>query len=207
VSWKHTGAVAPSSRRLARAIVRPFATRPRDAATRGPGTGAFTREIARHLGPEDHLDVYDINPEFLAYIERRLGDDPAFVEARSRIHLHELDARRLPAEGRYAFLVSGLPHNHFPPGMVREFLDAYLATVAPGGGISFFEYLGVRGARRLARLGGEDARGVDRLLRSVFREIQEREEIVLGNVPPAIVHHLRRPRAVAGPEPRATGVV
>lgn len=211
--WHHTGAVAPSSRSLARAIVRPFASRPDRAAACvaevGPGTGSFTREIARGMGPGDRLDVYDVNETFLEFLDARIRAEADFAAARGRIHLHHLDARHLPAEARYGYLVSGLPFNNFPPDVVRAILDAYLRAVSPGGTISFFEYALARQARRLLPGAGGASHAVDRLIRETLRCYQDRQEVVVANVPPAIVHHLRRPLDVGGAatEPAAPGGV
>src|SRR6185312_11129733 len=57
-----TGAILPSSRFLARALVRPMRgpRPPWRILEVGPGTGSVTREIARRMLPGDRLDAVEI---------------------------------------------------------------------------------------------------------------------------------------------------
>ena len=75
-----TGAIAPSSRRLARAMTRHIAG-PRGPARIlevGPGTGAVTRRILRLLRTEDRLDLVELNESFADLLRQRFQSDPAF---------------------------------------------------------------------------------------------------------------------------------
>jgi len=61
------GAVAPSSRRLARALVAPMRQVPGTRiAELGPGTGIVTREIAASLSPVARALAIDLDPVFVA---------------------------------------------------------------------------------------------------------------------------------------------
>src|SRR5437870_2641258 len=64
--FQTTGAVAPSSRFLARALAKPFEqhARPCRVLEIGPGTGAVTRRIVRLLKPDDRLDLVELNENF-----------------------------------------------------------------------------------------------------------------------------------------------
>src|SRR5581483_5471549 len=62
-----TGAILPSSRFLARALVRPLRS-PRPACRIlevGPGTGSVTREIVWRMQSGDRLDAVEINGRFV----------------------------------------------------------------------------------------------------------------------------------------------
>ena len=61
-----TGAILPSSRFLARAMTFDLKgpRRPARILEVGPGTGAVTREIVRHLQDDDRFDAVEINPSF-----------------------------------------------------------------------------------------------------------------------------------------------
>src|SRR5205085_1937778 len=70
--FRTTGAILPSSRFLARALVYQL-RQPRPAARIlevGPGTGSVTRAIARHMLPDDRLDAVEINERFVNHLER-----------------------------------------------------------------------------------------------------------------------------------------
>ncbi len=197
--WHHTGAVAPSSKALARAITQPFAARDRTRPVRiaevGPGTGAFTKAVAKAMAEKDRFDIFDINPSFLSHVERLIERHKAFENVRDRIHLHEMDARELESDTGYDFMISGLPFNNFTPDVVRSIIDAYFASTRSGGTISFFEYIGARRAKKL--LSKKKTRGalhgIDQLLKDYLANYQEKLSVVLVNIPPAIVHHLRKP--------------
>lgn len=179
-------------------MVSPFSSRERGAAAHvaevGPGTGAFTREIARQMDEGDTLDVYDINEAFLDYTGRLVKMHEDFARVRERVRLHRMDARELDHEAAFDFLVSGLPFNNFGPAIVRDILEAYGRSTRPGGVISFFEYVGARRARKLLarRTRRQEIEGLDGVLRAHIDRYQERSSLVLANIPPALVHHLRR---------------
>src|SRR5215472_6456774 len=82
-----TGAILPSSRFLARALVRPLRS-PRSACRIlevGPGTGSVTCEIARRLLAGDRLDAVEINAHFVDLLERRLRQERVFLRCRDQV--------------------------------------------------------------------------------------------------------------------------
>src|SRR5690348_14937458 len=90
--FETTGAVAPSSRFLARALSRPLRAC-RERAVRvlevGPGTGAVTREIVRHIKPGDTLDLVEINENFADLLRKRFETDASYsaIADRSAVHV------------------------------------------------------------------------------------------------------------------------
>ena len=126
---KQIGALAPSSRGLARAIARQL-----DPACSGsflevgPGTGVITKAILeRGIAPE-RLTVIEYDAEFAAAIAARFhgvnvihGD--AFDLART------LGARH--AE-RFAGIVSGLPLLNFPVSRRHSYIEALCQRLLPG---------------------------------------------------------------------------
>ena len=87
--FEATGAVAPSSRFLARAIAKPFEQRegPARVLEVGPGTGAVTRRIVQLLKADDRLDLVELNGKFVEILERKFRDDPLFQAAADRRHM------------------------------------------------------------------------------------------------------------------------
>src|ERR1700682_476632 len=74
-----TASMFPSSRYLANALTRPIDFRhARTVVELGPGTGAVTKEILKHLRPDGKLFAIDINPIFIAHL-RATCDDPRLV--------------------------------------------------------------------------------------------------------------------------------
>ena len=95
--------------------------------------------------------------------------------------------------GVYDYIISGLPLNNFSAELVREILRSFKRLLKPGGTLSYFEYAYVRQMktpfcrrserRRLSQVG--------RIVGKHIERFQVRQQRVLFNVPPAIVHHLR----------------
>lgn len=198
--FRYTGAVLPSSRFLARALVSEV-RKPRGPARIlevGPGTGSVTAALVKHMLPWDRLDAVEINSHFIHVLQRRLDNE--WRARRDRIELIHSPVEELPGEGVYDYIISGLPFNNFPVGLVRTIFQAYSRLLKPGGTLSYFEYVlarefqhafvSRRERRRLYRIG--------RFVDGYVNAYQIRWQPVLVNVPPAIVRHLRlRPRAAA----------
>jgi phospholipid N-methyltransferase len=193
--FHHTGAILPSSRFLGRAMTRQLRG-PRPACRIlevGPGTGPITREIARWLVPGDRLEAVEINPQFVALLRRRVERDKVLAAHREAITIIEAPVEKLPGEGVYDFIISGLPLNNFSIPQIRAVFIAFRRLLKPDGLLTYFEYPFVRRLkvpfvnrserRRLSRVGWVVGRYI--------RNYQVRRERVLLNVPPAIVRHLR----------------
>ena len=99
----------------------------------------------------------------------------------------------LPRETQYDVIVSGLPLNNFSAETVRRILSALAALLAPGGTLSFFEYIAVRRVKMAIgrRQQRERLRGVDRELADLLGGNEIRRDWIWPNVPPAWVHHVR----------------
>lgn len=192
--FRSTGALLPSSRFLARALVSEL-RRPRSPAKIlevGPGTGSVTKEIIRHLLPNDSLDAVEINGYFLTRLRQRFEEEPIFRRCRDQVHLIHGAVEGLPGEGAYDFIVSGLPFNNFPVEQVRRIFQVFNRLLKPGGILTYYEYVFIRQLktpfanrrerRRLFRVG--------RVVNNYIRNYQVRRERIFINVPPATVRHL-----------------
>ncbi|GAA2681566.1 methyltransferase domain-containing protein [Nonomuraea recticatena] len=180
-----TGAIAPSGRRLCRALSRhvlSLDTGPRAILEVGPGTGAVTRYIAARLGPRDRLDLVEANPRLAARLERTIEEEPALT-GRTRLWVRPVQEQAL---ADYDAIVCGLPFANFDADTVRSIFDQLLGALKPGGRLSFFGYAWT-GAVELLAPSRAETRGV---LRDIVRRHQIGRELVTWNVPPAWVHHL-----------------
>jgi phospholipid N-methyltransferase len=191
---RSTGAVLPSSRFLGAALVSEL-RKPRSPARIlevGPGTGAVTRQIVRHLIAGDRLDVVEINAEFVALLERSFNEEWAFQFCRDQLHIIHRGIEEVEGHDVYDMIISALPLNSFPPQQVREIFKAYTRLLKPGGTLSYYEYVWIRQLttpfvnhserRRLGEVGDVVSRYI--------RSYQVRSQQVLINVPPAVVRHL-----------------
>ena len=194
--FKQTGAVAPSSRSLGRAMTSEMIQLynwPAAVLEVGGGTGCITEVIARGMNAGDHLDVFEIDPEFSRLLCRRVKDDPPFQHIRSSVRILNQGIERIERQARYDFIISCLPFTNFQPDMVREILEIYRTILNPGGVASFFEYILLREAGQLLRGAAERRRvaEVGRVVGEYVGRYGYRRNVVIFNIPPAMVHHLR----------------
>ncbi len=124
-----TGAIAPSSRQLALAMVE--ALRPMQSGhvlvELGAGTGSFTR-ILRHTLPENPVVACEFNQVFARLLRRRHPDVEVIEGCASEI---AVQLGRLSVErDRIAGIISGLPLLSLPEHKVRDILLA-IAEVLP----------------------------------------------------------------------------
>jgi len=180
---------------LCRALARFTAgtNQPRRLLEVGPGTGVVTDAILRRLGPSDTLDLVELNDRFVAALRQRLADDEAWRPWAGQVRIHHMPVEQLAVDEPYDAMVSGLPLNNFPVAVVESILAHLERLAAPGGTLSFFEYVAVRKIKALAA-GREERRrlaGVEAALAAASRGREFDRDCVLANVPPAWVHHLR----------------
>jgi phospholipid N-methyltransferase len=191
-----TGAVLPSGRFLGHALSR-FVRHEHAGARRilevGPGTGSVTRLIARAMGPDDRLDLVELNESFVRCLEDRLQTDEAFRPLAGRARVLHCSVQGLHADGAYDLIISGLPLNNFSVPEVEQVLVALTGLLKPGGTLSFFEYIAIRRMRALLSGPADRARlrGIGEALESLLREHEVRRDWIWPNVPPAWVHHVR----------------
>ena len=191
-----TGAILPSGRYLAGALarfVREKSLPPRRILEVGPGTGAVTRHIIAGMGSADCLDLVELNQTFVEQLEQRFRTEAAFRAVANCSRVLHCPVEDLPRSERYHVIVSGLPLNNFAATDVERILAALRDLLAPGGTLSFFEYIAVRPLRTLVsgRAERDRLRGIGKALGNLLGDREIRRDAVWLNVPPAWVHHVR----------------
>jgi phospholipid N-methyltransferase len=193
-----TGSILPSSRNLARAMVWPFRRRhsPARVLEVGAGTGAVTAEILRHMEPGDHLDIVEINSQFVDVLRRRFATEPLFQAHSPQTRVIHAPLQDVVGDGVYDFMISGLPLNNFPISQVRDIFHAYQRLLKRGGTLSYFEYLAIRGLKSAFVSPSERRRlrVLTRFLQRRIRAWQIHEQWIFMNVPPAVARHFCFPR-------------
>lgn len=194
--FETTGAVAPSGRFLAARLAHPISRRegPVRVLEIGPGTGAVTRKIVKHLKPGDRFDLVELNDNFVTMLRRLFAEDAEFQPAAEFSEVHHLPLQEFETQEPYDYVISGLPLNNFPAALVEEIFESYWRLLAPEGTLSYFEYAYVRPLRRLVSSAGEKNRlnDLDRILGNQLQQHGIARDWVFVNLPPAWVQHLRR---------------
>ena len=161
----------------------------------GPGTGAVTRTIVRHLREGDRFDLVELNEAFAGHLRQRFESDPHWNRVAGLSEVHVAPLQEFQADAPYDFVISGLPLNNFPAPLVDEIFEHYFKHVAPGGVLSYFEYQFVRSLRTRigARPERERLRAIDRTMSDYCSRFRIRRDWVFANLPPAWVQHLKAP--------------
>ncbi len=166
---RSVGAIAPSSRFLARKMVESIDfDSVKVIVEYGPGTGVFTAEIIKRMRPGTKLLALETNPEFYKKLHRDYKDTPGVeIINASAEHITTLHAdRKLQAPD---VVISGLPFAALPSAVSKSILAATAQLIGNKGVFVTFQYTLLK----------KD------LLGSYFKTIRVSRE--LRNIPPAYV--------------------
>lgn len=206
-TFESTGAVLPSGAALSAALAHYVRDEGHIGSRRilevGPGTGAVTGHIVQAMRDGDRLDLVERNDDFVARLRDRLQSDATLQPWAKRITLHHAGVEELPEDPPYDVIVSGLPLNNFSVPFVEQLVDKLSRLLAPGGTLSFFEYIAIRHVKATLSRRVERARlrGIGRLLHQFLAAYEIRRDRVLTNVPPAWVHHVQLTKTRVASDP------
>jgi phospholipid N-methyltransferase len=208
-TFRATGAIAPSSRRLSARLAASVVPQDRPAKVLevGAGTGVVTRAVAARLGPGGRLDAVEVNPRFAEVLRNALATDPVLGAVADRVSVIPESITTMRMEHRYDVIISGLPFMNFEPAEVRDILQRYLAALVPGGQLALYGYLGTQVIRRLggSRAAAARQRAVGAVLADYEHRYGSHRTVVWRNLPPARIRYLRAP-TVAGDQEGPTAV-
>lgn len=175
-----TGAIAPSSKHLARVIVdRADVDGARRILEIGPGTGVFTEQILARKKDDAHFVALERNPNFASNLRSKFPETRIVQGCATELTAHAVEHEFHEADS----IVSGLPWTIFDPKLQRTILGGIRDVLGAGGTFATFAYFGPHWLP-----GGQNFRS---LLRSVFPNTRT-SPIVLRNFPPAFVYYCRK---------------
>jgi len=171
----HVGSLVPSSSALAREMVRTCDLfNAKTVVELGAGTGPFTREILRLIGPDTLFIAIELDEHSVGALRQEFPD--AIIHHESAANLQECLAQH--GRERADYVLSGLPWGSLPSGVADDILNAVLASLEPGGTFVTFGYVHSQilpGSRRFR----------NRVIRH-FDSVST-SPVVWNNVPPAVV--------------------
>ena len=171
------GAVAPSSRRLAAAMLAAADLESAKVVVElGAGTGAITGPIRRRIGPHATFISMELNPGAVDRLRRRFRGIHVICDSAENLRLH-LDLLGLQNAD---CIISSLPWSSMDAEVQRRVLESTAASLRPGGSFSTMAYLHASGYAAARHFRSELVRHFGRI---------ESSKVVWANIPPAFVYH------------------
>ncbi|CAA9461499.1 MAG: Ribosomal RNA adenine dimethylase domain protein [uncultured Rubrobacteraceae bacterium] len=130
------GAVWPTSHRAVRDLLdMEDLSRASIVVEFGTGTGVYTEEILRRLGPDGVFLAFEVDERLAQAVARRLPDPRLTVinDSAENVELY-LSGRKADA------VVSSLPFTTLPAGLKEEILLAARDALRPGGSLLVLQY-------------------------------------------------------------------
>lgn len=179
---RNTGAIAPSSRYLAREIVAEIGLEEASLVVEyGPGSGAFTGEIVRRMPDDADFIALENNPEMIGMLRRAHPEVSVVHESIARatdvLREHGWEPPAVDA------IVSGLPWASFDEDLQDRLLEATVDILRPGAHFATFAYI--------HGMVLPSARSFRQKLDRHFDEVTT-SPIVWRNLPPAFVYRCKR---------------
>jgi phosphatidylethanolamine/phosphatidyl-N-methylethanolamine N-methyltransferase len=183
--YKTTGAVAPSSRYLAQAMLEPLSLKPGCVVVElGAGTGVMTRALLEVLPADATLMAFEINLRFYRHLKKSLADHRLIL---LRVRAEHVD-QELHKRGytRVDAVVSSLALGFFSDSERRALLDAFVPFMDKKSVYTQYQYVHGMGLKdgRLRRF------SASALLHQYFDSIHRKT--VWRNIPPAFVFACRK---------------
>lgn len=135
-SPRTVGALTPSSVVLAETMVDGLDSAHAGRVVElGPGTGVFTSAIVRRLGPETRFLAVDIEPAFVAEIQKRWPGVECVCASAEALDRLVADRHLGPVD----HIVSGLPFVSLPAAVTNNILEGIARVLRPGGTMTTFQ--------------------------------------------------------------------
>ncbi len=173
--FHQTGAIAPSGPHLAKHIVNSAGVQKNSHVLElGPGTGAFTRDLEKTLGPDGEYLGIEINASFHTHLQ----------STHPELHFEQAPGQDfdfsswVKKHGQFDVIVSGLPWAKFPEELQRSLLDNIIPRLKDSGTFVTFAYTGVHLLKPAKRFRS--------LLNDYFSDVKRTRSVML-NFPPAFV--------------------
>ncbi len=169
-----TGAVLPSSRSLAKCLLRLGNIGPGSKVVEfGPGTGSCSVHILQRIGPVGRLIGFDTNMRFVEMLQQRFPGG-TFIHDGAQNAVEHL---QLLGIGQVDAVVCGLPFATIPTHIQHKIVEASASILKPTGIFTSFQYCLTMAFPRTRRFKS--------ILSQTFPNL--RLKPVWLNVPPAVI--------------------
>lgn len=136
---KMLGSLIPSSRFLiGRLLAKVDWTRARTIVEYGPGVGTITSHILARMRPDCRLVVFEMNEDFVRYLERTFPDSRLHVVHGSAETVQkELDHLKLDGAD---YIISGIPFTTMPVELRETIMRESREALKPGGAVLVYQF-------------------------------------------------------------------
>jgi phospholipid N-methyltransferase len=177
------GALSPSSRALAFAMIDGFNLRRADTIVElGAGTGAFTAPILERIGKDTTFFAMELDRIHARGLKRRFPELTVYNDSAEKM----LEYLALHQKDKADYIVSGLPWANIPPDSQERIMAEILDSLSDNGIFTTFAYVHARWLPK--------ARQFRHALEQRFASV-ETSRVIWRNVPPAFVYRCSRPRS------------
>lgn len=173
---KQVGAIAPSSKFLAKDLVTQLRKRlsssgcpPLNILEVGAGTGPLTKQITKLLRPQDQLDIVEIHNKFYQIIKAKYQQP--------NIQIHHTDILNFHPDQQYNFIFSSLPYENMPEEISQQIWEKKLNLCSTDAFISYFKYVKFRNFK-------------SDFEEKVVEKFGQTKKFVFLNLPPAKIYTL-----------------
>jgi len=174
---RKTGAIAPSSKYLARDFTRVLShnleendKNPVRVLEIGPGTGSLTKLIIPALRSQDHFDIVELNHDFYRMIRWK-------YRHLNNVQTHHANILDFEPDQPYDFIFSSLPYEGIPRDISKEIWAKKLQMCKPGSYITYYKYINIKRFRC-------------KFEKEIVSKYCCNEKLVLRNLPPAYLYTL-----------------
>jgi phosphatidylethanolamine/phosphatidyl-N-methylethanolamine N-methyltransferase len=177
---KNTGAVAPCSDNVAKALMKHASLHDSKTVVElGPGTGVITQRVLENISDDTLFLALDVNPHFVAQTQKKCPKAYVYLDTAENIKLY------LKKHGRDSCdcVISTLPWTLFSKELQEKILSAVMEVLQPGG-----RFLTVTYTFTSLLPSGKRFRN---LLRDTFTSIQ-RTKTIWKNIPPVHVYYCQK---------------
>ncbi len=137
--WHTVGAVAPTSRAVARKMASLGGVHyARNIAEFGPGTGAITHELLAALPADGRMWAFEVYGPFVEHLRKTVHDARFTLLERSAADLGEI--RRAEVPTGFDAVISSIPFSLIGPEGTREVVRAVAQNLRPGGMFVALQY-------------------------------------------------------------------
>lgn len=133
------GSMIPSSRFLIdRLLSKVDWPRARTIVEYGPGVGTITSHILARMSPQTRLVVFEMNEDFVRYLNRAFPDRRLHVvHGSAETVQRELDRLKLAGAD---YIISGIPFTTMPVGLRNKIMRESREALKPGGSVLVYQF-------------------------------------------------------------------